>query len=155
MQDRLLREPVFALLDPWVGGEKIGGDVDDLTEQELQDVTLLRQLGDGKAEAAIEQCKVMARYFGNGKSLSRMAAALEASKPWMIKLSGAGAVLETEAMGEEYPIELLYQVSLWPGEEWEEVADLVDLAGLNATELRTIRIVSEKLRRHGTEYVLG
>lgn len=110
-----------------------------------QKAARMRQLGDGKADAVRAQCQEAAEYWGNGVALSKLAEYLGAGKAKLNKWAGAGAVMQAEIAGEEWPIELSYQVALWDRELWDDVADVVCLADLKASELNALRLAHYKL----------
>ena len=99
----------------------------------------IRRLGDGQANATREKCLMVAAFREEPAALTKLADYLEMTRTKLAKWAGHGAVMEAEIAGEDWPIELGYQVSLWPEKDWRQVGDLVSLAGLKALELKAIR----------------
>ena len=99
----------------------------------------IRKLGDGQATATRQKCKMVAAFRADPTALTKLADYLEMTRTKLAKWAGHGAMMDLEIAGEDWPIELGYQVSLWPEEDWEQVGDLVSLAGLKALELKAIR----------------
>lgn len=105
----------------------------------MEDCREIRRLGDCKAGDTRQQAAIAGKYWGDPRSLSAMADALEASEQWVRKLAGAGAVMGADLWPEDQSLEWAYQLSLFPTEEWEEVADLALIGGLDASGLGKLR----------------
>jgi len=99
----------------------------------------VRSLGDLKYEAAVDQARLLAPFWMDTPSLARLADLLDASEQWLRKMSGAGKVQEMHYAPEGVGVEFLYQVSLFPQEEWEAIIDLALLCGGDAVSVRKLR----------------
>lgn len=105
----------------------------------------LRQLGDLRHEASLDQCRLLGPLWGDRKALSKLAKALEASEAKLRKWAGAGAVIQAGLAPEDRPTEWYYQLSLWPMDDWDRMYELDGLVELSAADLKALRVVSEKL----------
>jgi len=124
-------------------------------KQMLEEVAAhVRSLGDLKHEAAVDQARLLAPFWMDTPSLARLAEMLDASEQWLRKMSGAGKVQEMDSAPEAVGVEFLYQVSLFPQEEWEEVMDLALLCGGDAVFLRKVRQAIEAATEFGHHFCL-
>jgi len=125
-----------------------------VNEQLTEVARKLRQLGDLRHEASVDQCRLLGPLWGDRKALAELAKALEASEAKLRKWAGAGVIIEAGWAPEDRAIEWYYQLSLWPMGDWERMYELDGLVELSAADLKALRVVSEKLGMVGKALVM-
>lgn len=120
-----------------------------MDEEQLNKVMAqFRMLGDRRGSDALTQCRLLAHFWQDPKSLTYMADNLGSSPQLLKKYARAGAVLQEKVFEDDAPqsIDFYYQLSYWPQEQWEVIADLALIGGLDATGLKKLRGFAEKLK---------